>query len=63
MTATIQYEGKLRCNAQHLQSNTTIETDAPTDNRGKANAFLQQTLYALPLQPAWLLPWLLKPVT
>jgi len=39
MTATIQYEGKLRCNAQHLQSNTTIETDAPTDNRGKGERF------------------------
>ncbi len=39
MTATIQYEGKLRCNAQHLQSNTTIETDAPTDNRGKGDRF------------------------
>ena len=39
MTATIQYEGNLRCNAQHLQSNTTIETDAPTDNRGKGERF------------------------
>ncbi len=35
MTATIHYEGNLRCNAQHLQSGTIIETDAPTDNRGK----------------------------
>lgn len=39
MTATIQYEGNLRCNAQHLQSGTTIETDAPTDNRGKGERF------------------------
>ena len=39
MTATIQYEGNLRCNARHLQSNSVIETDAPTDNRGKGERF------------------------
>lgn len=39
MTATIQYEGNLRCNATHVQSNSLIETDAPTDNRGKGERF------------------------
>lgn len=39
MTATILYEGNLRCNAQHLQSGTIVETDAPTDNRGKGERF------------------------
>lgn len=39
MTATIHYEGNLRCNATHLQSGTAIETDAPTDNRGKGERF------------------------
>jgi len=39
MTATILYEGNLRCNAKHLQSNSLIETDAPTDNRGKGENF------------------------
>ena len=39
MTATIHYEGNLRCNAQHLQSGNSIETDAPTDNRGKGERF------------------------
>jgi putative redox protein len=39
MTATISYEGNLRCNALHVQSNTQIETDAPTDNRGKGERF------------------------
>ena len=39
MTATIQYEGNLRCNARHLQSNSLIETDAPTDNQGKGERF------------------------
>ena len=39
MTATILYEGNLRCNAEHLQSGNKIETDAPTDNRGKGERF------------------------
>ncbi|MEO6230819.1 MAG: OsmC family protein [Ferruginibacter sp.] len=39
MTATIQYQGDLRCNATHLQSGSMIETDAPTDNRGKGERF------------------------
>jgi len=39
MTATIHYEGNLRCNATHLQSGSLIETDAPTDNRGKGERF------------------------
>lgn len=39
MTATIHYEGNLRCNAIHLQSGSPIETDAPTDNKGKGERF------------------------
>lgn len=39
MTATILYEGNLRCNATHLQSGSLIDTDAPTDNRGKGERF------------------------
>ncbi|MFZ4057635.1 MAG: OsmC family protein [Ferruginibacter sp.] len=39
MTATILYEGNLHCNAVHVQSNSSIETDAPTDNRGKGERF------------------------
>ncbi|MEO6549452.1 MAG: OsmC family protein [Ferruginibacter sp.] len=39
MTATILYEGNLRCTAKHLQSGTILETDAPTDNRGKGERF------------------------
>lgn len=39
MTASIVYEGNLRCAAKHLQSGTSIETDAPTDNRGKGERF------------------------
>jgi putative redox protein len=39
MTATIHYEGNLRCKAVHLQSGSPIETDAPTDNKGKGERF------------------------
>jgi putative redox protein len=39
MTASILYEGNLRCSALHIQSQTGIETDAPTDNRGKGERF------------------------
>ena len=39
MTASILYEGNLRCQANHLQSNSRIETDAPTDNQGKGERF------------------------
>ena len=39
MTASIIYKGDLRCECTHLQSGTLIETDAPTDNRGKGERF------------------------
>lgn len=39
MTASLIYEGELRCSATHIQSGTVIETDAPTDNRGKGEKF------------------------
>src|SRR5437868_10628729 len=39
MTASIIYTGDLRCECTHLQSGTVIETDAPTDNRGKGERF------------------------
>jgi uncharacterized OsmC-like protein len=39
MTASIIYKGHLRCACTHLQSGTIIETDAPTDNKGKGERF------------------------
>ncbi len=39
MTASIIYNGALRCACTHVQSGTIIETDAPTDNRGKGERF------------------------
>ena len=38
-TSTVIYEGELRTVARHLQSGTEIETDAPTDNKGKGERF------------------------
>jgi uncharacterized OsmC-like protein len=49
MTASIIYNGALRCAAVHLQSNTEIETDAPTDNRGKGERFSPTDLTATSL--------------
>ena len=35
----IEYEGKLRTRAVHLQSSQSIATDAPIDNEGKGENF------------------------
>ena len=39
MTSKITYTGNLRCTCTHIQSGTQIETDAPTDNKGKGERF------------------------
>ena len=39
MTATVVYKGNLRCECTHLQSGSILETDAPTDNKGKGERF------------------------
>jgi uncharacterized OsmC-like protein len=49
MTASIEYKGALRCEATHLQSGSTIETDAPTDNRGKGERFSPTDLLGVSL--------------
>ena len=38
-TAKVTYQGDLRTQSIHLQSNNQIITDAPTDNHGKGEAF------------------------
>jgi len=49
MTSTIIYTGQLRCSATHNQSGTVIETDAPTDNRGKGERFSPTDLLCVSL--------------
>jgi len=49
MTAAIRYTGNLRCSAEHIQSGTAIETDAPTDNRGKGEKFSPTDLLCVSL--------------
>ena len=49
MTASIIYKGNLRCESEHVQSSSTIETDAPTDNRGKGDRFSPTDLLCVSL--------------
>ena len=49
MTSKINYLGDLRTEATHLKSNTTIQTDAPTDNNGKGESFSPTDLVATAL--------------
>ena len=49
MTASIIYKGNLRCEAEHLQSKSTIQTDAPTDNHGKGERFSPTDLLCVSL--------------
>jgi putative redox protein len=49
MTSTVTYLGDLRTEAVHLQSGTTIITDAPTDNQGRGEAFSPTDLCATSL--------------
>jgi len=46
---SIQYTGDLHCDAVHGPSQATLETDAPTDNRGKGEAFSPTDLVATAL--------------
>lgn len=46
MTSKVTYLGELRTKSTHLQSGTTILSDAPTDNHGKGEAFSPTDLLA-----------------
>lgn len=45
-TAKVTYQGDLRTQSIHLQSNNQIITDAPVDNHGKGEAFSPTDLLA-----------------
>ena len=49
MMAKLVYEGDLRCSVTHIKSNTILETDAPTDNRGKGEKFSPTDLLCVSL--------------
>lgn len=49
LLSTVDYQGNLRTQAVHLQSNNTIITDAPVDNHGKGEAFSPTDLLATSL--------------
>ncbi len=48
-TASVEYLGELRTQAQHLKSGNQLTTDAPTDNNGKGEAFSPTDLLATSL--------------
>ena len=45
-TIESSYRGELRTEARHLQSETTLVTDAPVDNQGKGESFSPTDLVA-----------------
>lgn len=46
---SVAYQGELRCEAAHGPSGTTLITDAPADNHGKAESFSPTDLVATAL--------------
>ena len=49
MTSTVEYQGDLRTRCVHLQSQSSLLTDAPTDNQGKGEQFSPTDLLATSL--------------
>lgn len=49
VSISVQYTGDLHCDAVHGPSNAKIATDAPTDNKGKGEAFSPTDLVATAL--------------
>src|SRR3982750_58578 len=46
---SVRYDGDLHCSASHGPSNSKLATDAPSDNKGKGEAFSPTDLVATAL--------------
>jgi len=46
MTATVTYDANIRTTCLHLQSGSSFETDAPSDNKGQGARFSASDLIA-----------------
>lgn len=53
VTIQLNYEGGLRCSAIHVPSGNALNTDAPVDNNGKGESFLQLIFLPPDSVPAW----------
>lgn len=49
MTSNVHYLGQLRTVSTHIKSDSTLESDAPTDNHGKGERFSPTDLTATSL--------------
>ena len=63
MTSQIIYKSGLRTSATHLQSGTSIETDAPSDNQGKGERFSPTDLMATALGTCMITTMAIKATT
>lgn len=60
MTASVVYKSDLRTICTHIQSGSSMETDAPTDNQGKGERFSPTDMLATSLASCMLTTMAIK---